>query len=70
MPSAATWMGLEIIILSEVSQAEKDKCHISLIRGIQFKNDTKNLGCRVETDSKISRSNLGSPKGKPRWGEG
>ena len=25
MPSAATWMNLETIILSEVSQKEKDK---------------------------------------------
>ena len=32
---AATWMDLEIIILSEVSQTEKDKYHmISLICGI------------------------------------
>ena len=32
---AATWMDLEIIILSEVSQTEKEKCHmISLICGI------------------------------------
>ena len=32
---AATWMDLENIILSEVSQTEKDKCHlISLICGI------------------------------------
>ena len=32
MPFAATWMQLEIIILSEVSQEEKDKYHvISLI---------------------------------------
>ena len=32
---AATWMQLEIIILSEVSQKEKDKYHIiSLICGI------------------------------------
>ena len=28
MPFLATWMDLEIIILSEVSQTEKDKCHI------------------------------------------
>ena len=35
MPFAATWMYLEIIILSEVSQTEKDKYHmISLICGI------------------------------------
>ena len=35
MPSAATWMDLEVIILSEVSQKEKDKHHmISLMCGI------------------------------------
>ena len=35
MPLAATWMHLEIIILSEVSQKEKNKYHmISLICGI------------------------------------
>ena len=35
MVFAATWMDLEMIILSEVSQKEKDKYHvISLICGI------------------------------------
>ena len=35
IPFAATWMDLEIIILSEVSQKEKDKYHmVSLICGI------------------------------------
>ena len=35
MPFAATWMQLEIIILSEVNQKEKDKYYmISLICGI------------------------------------
>ena len=28
MPFVATWMDLEIIILSEVNQAEKDKYHM------------------------------------------
>jgi len=35
MPFAGTWMELETLILSEVSQKEKDKYHmISLIFGI------------------------------------
>ena len=35
MPFGATWMDLEIIILSEVGQKEKDKyCMISLTCGI------------------------------------
>ena len=31
MPFAATWMDLEVIILSTVRQTEKDKYHVSLI---------------------------------------
>ena len=35
LPSAATWMDLETVILREVSQTEKDKYHtITLICGI------------------------------------
>ena len=30
MPFAATWMDLEIVILSEVSQTENEKYHIFL----------------------------------------
>ena len=35
MPLAATWIQLEILILSEISEKEKDKYHmISLLGGI------------------------------------
>ena len=35
MPFSATWMELETLIVSEISQKEKDKYHvISLISGI------------------------------------
>ena len=34
MPFAATWTNLEIAILSEISQTEKDKYMISHIYGI------------------------------------
>ena len=34
LPYAATWMGLEMIILSEVSQTEKDRYMISLTCGL------------------------------------
>ena len=46
MPFSATWMDLDIIILSEVNQTEKDKCHmITLLYGkmIQMKLSTKQL---------------------------
>ena len=42
MPFAATWIDLEIIILSEVSQKERDSYHMMLlIQGI--KNDANEL---------------------------
>ena len=38
IPFAATWMNLEIVILSKISQTQKGKYHmISLIRGLQKK---------------------------------
>ena len=61
MPFAATWMDLEIIVLSEVSQTEKDKNHmISLIRGI-YKNGTNELIQKTETESQMQKTNLWLP---------
>ena len=51
MPFAATWVDLEISILSEISQAEKDKYHvISLICGI-LKNYTNELIYKTKINS-------------------
>ena len=52
MPFAGTWMDLEIIILSEISQAEKVKSHISLnMQNLKKKCDTNELIYKIETDS-------------------
>ena len=50
MPFAATWMELEIIILSEVSQTEKDKYHMISLTYRIFKKKMvlKNLGAGQE----------------------
>ena len=37
MPFEATWMDLEIIILSEVSQADKDKQQMTSLNAESFK---------------------------------
>ena len=51
MSFAATWIDLEVIILSEVSQTEKDKYYmISLICGI-LKNDTNEFIYKTEIES-------------------
>ena len=53
VPIAATWMDLEIIMLSEVSRTEKGKYHMmSLICGTKKKkNDTNKLIYKTEIDS-------------------
>ena len=51
MPFAATWMDLEIIILSEVSQTEKGKYHMTSHMWNLIKNDTNKLIYKIEIDS-------------------
>ena len=50
MPFAATWMDLEIIILSEGSHTEKDKYH-DIADMWNLKNNTNELIYKTETDS-------------------
>ena len=51
MPFVATWMDLEIILLGEISQTEKDKYHIISLTCVIFKNDTNELFYKIDTDS-------------------
>ena len=67
-PFAAMWTDLEMIILSDVSQTDKDKYHmISLTCGI-LKSETSDLIYKTETNSRTSKTNLQLPNGK--GGEG
>ena len=65
MPSAATWMGLQMITLSKVSQTKKDKYMISLQWGAG-KNNINELIYKTEIDSQTQKQNLWLPKGKGR----
>ena len=58
MPFAMTWVDLETVIQSDVSQKEKDKYHIiSLTYGIQ-KNGTDELILKTEIESQMQRTNM------------
>ena len=56
-------MDLEIVLLSEVSQTEKEKYDIAYMQNLKT-NDTNELIYKTETDSKIYRTNLKLSRGK------
>ena len=63
---AVTWVGLKILILSQVSHTDTAKYHtISLICRIKKKKDTNELIYKTETDSQSSKK-LMVTKGE-RW---
>ena len=61
MPFAATWMDLEIIILSEVRQRQISY-NITYIQNLKY--DTNGLIYKTETHSQTQKTNLWLPKGK------
>ena len=64
MPFAATWMDLEMIILSEVRQRQISY-DITHMWNLIFKKDTNQLIYKAETDLQILKTNLWLSKGKP-----
>ena len=65
MPFTATWMDLEITILSKVSQREKDKYHMVWFKcGIKRERETNEFLSKTERDSQTQKTNLWIPKGK------
>ena len=71
MPFVAPWMGLEIIILSEVNQIEKDKYHkIEIINFItqtwNLKSDTNEITAKTEIDPQTQKTNFCLSKEKER----
>ena len=53
MPFAATQMDVEIVILSEVSQTEKDTYHMILLMCGIYKNSTNELIYKTEVESQM-----------------
>ena len=60
-------MVLEVFILSEVCQTEKDKYHMISHMWDLIKNDTNALIYKTETDVQISKTILWLQKGKHGW---
>ena len=50
MPFTGTWMDLELVILCEVSQTEKDKYHMTLLIYGIYKKSTNELIYETEIE--------------------
>ena len=61
MPFAATWMDLEIIILSE-DRKRQIPCGITYMWNLKY--DTNELIYKAEIDSQMQKTNLWLPKGE------
>ena len=67
MPFAATWMDLQVIILSKVSETEKDK-YITHMWNLIFLNDINELIYKTETRLTDFENKVMVTKGETRGG--
>ena len=68
LPFAVMWLDLENIILSEISQTERQLLYDVTSMG-NLKINTNECICETEADSQIQKTNLWLPKGRGK-GEG
>ena len=67
MPSATTWMDLENIIPSEVSQTDKDR-YFTVYLMWNLQNNANESIYKTETDMQTQKISLRLPKGKWKAG--
>ena len=68
MSFAATWMNPEIVIMSDLSQTEKDKYRMIVLVCRILKNGTNELIYKMSIESQMQKTNLWLPKGMG-WGK-
>ena len=68
MPFATTWMDLEIIILSEVSQTEKDKHYMISLICVILENDTNETYLQNRKRLTRKKKNYGYQMGRGKKG--
>ena len=64
MSFAATWMDLEIIILSKISQKEKDKYHMISLTCEIYNAKQIYKHSKTETELQIQKTNRWLPEGR------
>ena len=70
MPFTALWMQLEILILSEISQKEKDRYHIDITYMCNLKYGTNEPVYKTKTNSQTWRTDLWLPRERGEGEEG
>ena len=68
LPFAATQMDLEIVILSEVSQTQKDKYHMIIAYMWNLRNLQMNLFTKLKQTHRYRKQTYGYQRGKGRGG--